>query len=51
LPLVVFGKEVEFNSEEEGAVLIIADKKAFIGRGTGQGIISSLGCFPLLYLL
>jgi hypothetical protein len=51
LPLVVFSKKVEFDSEEEGAMLIIANKKAFIGKGTEQGIISSLGCFPLLYLL
>jgi hypothetical protein len=52
LPLVVFGKEVEFNSEEkEGAVLIIADKEAFISKVTGQGVVSSLGCFSLLYPL
>jgi hypothetical protein len=49
---VVFGREVEFDSkEEEGAVLVVADKGAFIGRVTRQGVVSSSGCFPLLYPL
>jgi hypothetical protein len=48
---VIFGREVEFDSEEGGAMLIIADKGASISKGTGQGVVSSSGCFPLLYLL
>jgi hypothetical protein len=49
---VVFSKKVKFNSEKkEGTVFIITDKKAFIGKGTRQGIVFSLGCFPLLYPL
>jgi hypothetical protein len=52
LPLVVFGREVEFDSREErGAVLIVADKGASIGKVTEQGVVSSLGCFLLLYPL
>jgi hypothetical protein len=46
---VIFNREVKFDSkEEEGAVLIITDKGAFIGRGTRQDIVSSSGCFSLL---
>jgi hypothetical protein len=52
LSLVVFGKEVEFNSKEKGgAMFIVADKGASIGKGTEQGIVSRSGCFPLLYPL
>jgi hypothetical protein len=52
LPLVVFGKEVEFDSEEEeGTVFVVADKEASIGRRTRQGVVSSSGCFLLLYPL
>jgi hypothetical protein len=52
LSLVIFGREVEFDSKEEGgAVLVVADKGAFIGKVTRQDIVSSLGCFPLLYPL
>jgi hypothetical protein len=51
LSLAVFGREVKFDSEERGAVLVVMNKGAFIGRGTGEGIVFSLGCFPLLYPL
>jgi hypothetical protein len=52
LPLIIFGRKVEFNSEKKGgAMFIITDKEAFISKITKQNVVFSLGCFPLLYPL